>query len=442
MKSILAVAVSLTVWAPLASAVAFGPTNQSVTLTGLGGNASGEGQDRITLGSCVFGGTTTVCTLTAPLTGPDAGGTISTVLTYAGNGPSPLTSGSQSPGSNLLNPASLSSGNVVTTVTLSSGTILTFNGQIPGFLFNQTGDPSAQCTGVTTCNVGQVGLVPGATITGEVSGTFNTLPVIMAVENAATYQVKSTTNPATPNSIISVYVSNLGAVSAANLFPATNYQGVEVLFNGTAAPLYYVNGADNLINLAVPSNLPTTGTATLNVQTVAGLSADFTLPLGPTDTGVFRLPADPTYANNGAVTIANSLWLVVPAATATAYGLTSCTGLQPVNSCGQPAAAGSNIVIYLTGGGLATPNGNPSGQPVPTGSIAPANGSTIYDTVQTPTVTIGGISAPVAFSGIAPGNAAEYQINTTIPMGVQSGNSVPVVVTFGSTSDTVTIAVQ
>jgi len=52
------------------------------------------------------------------------------------------------------------------------------------------------------------------------------------------------------------------------------------------------------------------------------------------------------------------------------------------------------------------------------------------------------VSAPVLFSGIAPGTAAEYQINTTIPTGVQPGDSVPVVVTFGNTSDTVTIAVQ
>ena len=215
-----------------------------------------------------------------------------------------------------------------------------------------------------------------------------------------------------------------------------------MLFNGTPAPLYYVSGAVNLINLAVPSNLPTTGSATLTVQTLAGTSAPFTLPLAPTDTGVFRLQADPAHPNNGAVTITNSQWLVVPASTAAAYGLRACTGLPLASICGQPAPVGSNIVIYFTGGGLATPNGTPSGLPVPAGSVAPANGSTIYNTVQAPTVTIGGLTAPVSFSGIAPGTAAEYQINTTIPSGVSPGDSVPLVVTYGGISDTVTIAVQ
>jgi uncharacterized protein (TIGR03437 family) len=265
---------------------------------------------------------------------------------------------------------------------------------------------------------------------------------ITAVENAANFQVKSATAPATPNSLISVYVNSLGSISGSNLFPATSYQGVQVLFNGTPAPLYYVNGAVNLINLAVPSNLPTTGSVTLSVKTPAGTTPNFTLPLAPTDVGIFRLSADPAHPNNGAVTIANSQWLVMPASTAAVYGFTPCTGLPAASICGQPASVGSSIVIYLTGGGLATPNGGPSGLPVASGSVAPANGSTIYDTVQTPTVTIGGVSAPVGFSGIAPGTAAEYQINTTIPAGVQPGDSVPVVVTFGGTSDTVTISVH
>jgi uncharacterized protein (TIGR03437 family) len=215
-----------------------------------------------------------------------------------------------------------------------------------------------------------------------------------------------------------------------------------VLFNGTPVPLYTVIGADNLINLTVPSNLPVTGTATVKVQTSTGVSSSFTLPLGPADVGIFRLSADAAHPIQGAVTVANSAWRVMPASTAAIYGFPACTGLAPAAACGQPAPTGTNIVIYFTGGGLATPNGAPSGQPVPTGTVAPADGSVIYETVQTPSVTIGGISAPVLFSGIAPGTAAEYQINTTIPAGVQPGDSVPVVVTFGNSSDTVTIAVQ
>jgi uncharacterized protein (TIGR03437 family) len=99
-------------------------------------------------------------------------------------------------------------------------------------------------------------------------------------------------------------------------------------------------------------------------------------------------------------------------------------------------------VIYFTGGGKATPNGEPNGKPVATGSVAPADGSVVYKTVATPALKIGGLDAPVLFSGIAPGTAAEYQINTTIPPGVTPSDDVAVVLTIGNSSDTVTIAVQ
>jgi uncharacterized protein (TIGR03437 family) len=48
----------------------------------------------------------------------------------------------------------------------------------------------------------------------------------------------------------------------------------------------------------------------------------------------------------------------------------------------------------------------------------------------------------VEFSGIAPGNAGQYQINVQVPSGVQPGDNVTLQVTMpdGST-DTVTIAI-
>ena len=66
----------------------------------------------------------------------------------------------------------------------------------------------------------------------------------------------------------------------------------------------------------------------------------------------------------------------------------------------------------------------------------------IYKTVVTPTITIGGLPATVGFSGIAPGTGSEYQINTVIPAGVVGGDAVPVILTFGTSSDTFTIAVK
>ncbi|HEV8040946.1 MAG TPA: hypothetical protein VGP62_18880 [Bryobacteraceae bacterium] len=62
------------------------------------------------------------------------------------------------------------------------------------------------------------------------------------------------------------------------------------------------------------------------------------------------------------------------------------------------------------------------------GSLAPANGSVLYEMLQNPVVTIGGIPAVVSLSGIAPESAGQYQINVAIPSGVAAGDSLPLTV--------------
>lgn len=273
-----------------------------------------------------------------------------------------------------------------------------------------------------------------------------TVPVICAVENSATGAVRDSTHAAAANSFISIYVAGLtGPDSTKSLFPATSYQGIEVLFDSAPLPLYAVLPSLNLINTMIPSNAGDSGAGSLTVKTANGTSANYTIELAPADVGVFRMP-DPNNAARmqAAALVVGTYWFAMPASLAPAYGLpTPCTGLSLGTPCGQPAHPGDTIVIYFTGGGFATPNGNPNAQPVPTGSVAPADGSVVYDTVLTPSVTIGGYKVPsILFSGIAPGTASEYQLNVTIPMGVATGNDVPVVITMGGSTDTVTIAVQ
>jgi uncharacterized protein (TIGR03437 family) len=161
--------------------------------------------------------------------------------------------------------------------------------------------------------------------------------------------------------------------------------------------------------------------------------------MAPLDTAIFRIP-DPTNGSRqiAAATIANTLWTVLPAATAAAYKFAPCPAASVLTPCAGPAHPGDSIVIYFTGGGKAL---DQNGKPLPPATAAPADGSLVYKTVATPTLKIGGLDAPVPFSGIAPGTAAEYQINTVIPDGVQPGDDVPVVLTFGTSSDTVTISV-
>ena len=96
-----------------------------------------------------------------------------------------------------------------------------------------------------------------------------------------------------------------------------------------------------------------------------------------------------------------------------------------------------------TGLGKATPNGSPSGAVLAANAVAPASGNPIYETLTKPTVTIGGLAAPVLFSGIAPGTAGEYQIDFQVPTGVPEGDAVPLTVSMpGSTTGAATLAIH
>ena len=270
------------------------------------------------------------------------------------------------------------------------------------------------------------------------------VPGITSVTNGATFQVKDGLHPVAPNSFISIFASSIGtADTKQSIFPASSYQGLSVLFNGKSAPLYFVFPSQGQINLVTPSDLGDTGTAVLTLTNAQGSSQAVALTLGSTDVGLFRI-ADPSNANrkNGAVLLANTAWDVMPASMATALGLSSCAGKPVTSVCGQPASTGDTIQIYFTGGGKATAGGDPKGTPLPTGQVAPADGSVLYQTVQMASVTIGGIPAQVLFSGIAPGNTGLYQINAVIPASVQTGDDVPLAVMLGTTQDSVTIAVR
>jgi uncharacterized protein (TIGR03437 family) len=100
----------------------------------------------------------------------------------------------------------------------------------------------------------------------------------------------------------------------------------------------------------------------------------------------------------------------------------------------NPAHAGELVILYATGLGQVTPA-------VATGGL-PAGAS---NTVAQVTVSIGGISVTPQdfFAGLAGCCVGLNQINLRVPLGVSSGNAVPVVLNIGGqSSNTATIAVQ
>jgi uncharacterized protein (TIGR03437 family) len=81
---------------------------------------------------------------------------------------------------------------------------------------------------------------------------------------------------------------------------------------------------------------------------------------------------------------------------------------------------------------------------VPDGSGTCPGPGGICNANATPTVSVGGITAPVGFAGQAPEFPGVFQVNITIPQNAPTGNSVPLVLKSadGSVTSNATIAVR
>jgi uncharacterized protein (TIGR03437 family) len=180
-----------------------------------------------------------------------------------------------------------------------------------------------------------------------------------------------------PGALVAVYGTGLATstVSAASLPLPTTLGGAVVNIGGIAAPITYASPTQ--INIQIPFQVPT-GSSTVNV-TVNGT------PAGSTSVSVNA--------------IAPGLFLLQSAA-----AVVNQNG--SVNSQSQPAAAGSIVAAFLTGLGAVNPS-------VATGAAAPASPLSLVSA--TVTATIGNVSAPVQFAGLAPGFAGLYQVNIQVP---------------------------
>ena len=207
-----------------------------------------------------------------------------------------------------------------------------------------------------------------------------------------------------PGSLVSIFGRNLarGAQSAATYPLPVSMGAATVNLNGTPVPLLYASSSQ--INFQLPFVDP--GSASLGVERDSIPTGPFTFQIAATAPGIFMLPE-----NQGAILNQD----------------------YTVNDPGLPARVGTVVMIYATGQGAVAP-------PLPAGQAAPAVPLSI--TPQNPTVTIGGISAAVKFSGLAPGYAGLWQINVQVPQNAPTGDDIPVQVNFASASNTVTMAIS
>ena len=382
-------------------------SSQSVTLTGLGGT-NGVGKSRLDWGQCAFDGTNTKCTVSAPYTGVGGGGTISILFTYPGNGTSPFTANSTSPGADTvtLGLTAGSSGSITVSLTESTGATVVFLSNNFTFYY----DLSATCSGtaVSSCSIGQVGLTPGAVISGVVHGTFDATPVIRAVVSASAYGGFSALAPATWMEIYGTNLANVVSQTWAspdfkgNAAP-TSLGATTVTIGGQSAFIDYVSPTQ--VNAQVPSTVAS-GPQPVVVTTPGGTSAAFTITVNATEPGLLAPAAFNLSAGQYVVALfPDNVTFVLP----------------PSVAAGVPTARarpGNTIIFYGVGFGPVTPN-------IPAGQIV-SQANQLSGSVQ---VLFNGTPGTVSFAGLTGGYLGLYQFNVLVPA-VDASDSVPLTFTL------------
>jgi uncharacterized protein (TIGR03437 family) len=198
-----------------------------------------------------------------------------------------------------------------------------------------------------------------------------------------------------PGEFLALYGSGLSNTTASASLPLPkSFNGVQVMINGAPAPISYVSPTQ--ISVVVPYLVAVPAVAQIYVINNNAASNVVTEYTGSTSVGVFT--------NNPV------------------GGIGYAAALHPnesVISKSSPAQVGETVAVYLSGMGVVS-------QPVPDGAPAPSNPLSI--TTTKPLVFLLDASghylqATVAFSGLAPGYAGLYQINFTVPSGLDSGNA-------------------
>ncbi len=210
--------------------------------------------------------------------------------------------------------------------------------------------------------------------------------------------------------IATVFGSNLTSTSGINLSSTlplpTDFENVSVTVNGVPAPLFAVDNVNGQqqINFQVPWT--TNSLARIQITNRGATSPVVLVPVQISQPAIF------SYSAGGEV-----------------FGAILHSNFH-LADVANPAKEGETVLIYCTGLGFVSP--------LPKDGVA----ATGQSTMELAAVTIGGVKAPVSFSGLAPGYVGLYQINAQVPTGLAATNQ-PVNVTIsGAISKTVLLPVQ
>ena len=246
------------------------------------------------------------------------------------------------------------------------------------------------------------------------------------VDNAA-FATGQAVGSGTIAAVFGSQFSATGPAYASSVPLPTTLANVQVLVNGTAAPLFYVDA--NQADIQLPFGL-SAGQAVIQVlrngQPGNQISASVD-SIAPRLFALNQLPGSSDTSPYGIVINASDGTLALPS---------NLGGLPP--GAAHPAHIGDVITIYALGLGPVSPS-------VTTGSGAPAT-APLAQTVNPVQVYFGGgflgnSIADASYAGLAPNFVGLYQINVTIPPGTPTGN-VPVTIEMpGHASNFVEMAI-
>ena len=210
--------------------------------------------------------------------------------------------------------------------------------------------------------------------------------------------------------IFGVHLSvNLEGVVAASSIPLpTHVQSTTVTVNGYLAPIIAVVNVDGSeqINFQMPWEVAGQSTVSVVVDNGVASNAAVTVPIFAAQPGIFSGDGI-----NGAIEHLNGT----------------------VVTTANPAAPGEYVVVFATGLGPVSPA-------IASGAAAPV--SPLSNTTFIPTATIGGINAPIVFSGEAPYFVGLNQINLQVPSSAPSGSQDLILTANGVAAKSVKIAIQ
>jgi uncharacterized protein (TIGR03437 family) len=187
---------------------------------------------------------------------------------------------------------------------------------------------------------------------------------------------------------ITLYGTNLAPSTqvASDVPYPTRLNGVQVMINGVAAPIYFVTAGQ--LAVITPAANPYS-LAQIQVINNGNASNVVTVPVYKTVPGVYTIPSGGV---GYAAAVHTNGVIVSPAA---------------------PAAPGETVEVFTTGLGTVFPA-------VPDGAAPPI--SPLSPTTNTITAAVGGTTAVVQFAGLAPTLAGLYQINVTVPNTLGAGD--------------------